>query len=92
MKTTPLTPNNDIAIKVRGMIVDLLGLQGLPIEDNTEFYNDLGVDSLDFIELMVSVEKEFNLTIEDTQYDKLKTVGALVNYVAVNAHGVADMV
>ncbi|HEY9004272.1 MAG TPA: acyl carrier protein [Mucilaginibacter sp.] len=73
---------NDITLKIHQFIEDKLGVDKSAIKDSASFYNDLDVDSLDFCELIVDVEKEFNIQIPDDVFDKLKTVGSLVNYVA----------
>ena len=77
---------NDITLKIHQFIEDKLGIESSAIKDSASFYNDLSVDSLDFCELIVDVEKEFNIQIPDDVFDKLKTVGALVNYVARAKH------
>ena len=77
---------NDITLKIHRFIEDKLGIESSAIKDSASFYNDLSVDSLDFCELIVDVEKEFNIQIPDDIFDKLKTVGSLVNYVAKATH------
>ena len=77
---------NDITLKIYQFIEDKLGVERTAIKDSASFYNDLNVDSLDFCELIVDVEKEFNIQIPDDVFDKLKTVGSLVNYVTRATH------
>src|SRR5690349_11054066 len=77
---------NDITLKIYQFIEDKLGVERSAIKDSASFYNDLSVDSLDFCELIVDVEKEFNVQIPDDVFDKLKTVGSLVNYIARATH------
>jgi acyl carrier protein len=77
---------NDITLKIHQFIEDKLGIERTAIKDSASFYNDLNVDSLDFCELIVDVEKEFHVQIPDDVFDKLKTVGSLVNYVARATH------
>lgn len=77
---------NDITLKIYQFIEDKLGVERSAIKDSASFYNDLDVDSLDFCELIVDVEKEFDIQIPDDTYEKLKTVGSLVNYVARAKH------
>ena len=72
---------NKINIKVKQIIIDRLGVDDDMVKPDANFYDDLGVDSLDFCELIVSIEKEFNIIIEDDLYPKLRSVGALVKYV-----------
>ena len=45
----------------------------------------LGVDSLDTVELIMELEKEFNITIPDDQAEKIATVGDAIAYVEANA-------
>lgn len=73
---------NNISVRIYQLIEDKLGVERPAIKDSASFYNDLDVDSLDFCELIVDVEKEFDIQIPDDTYEKLNTVGTLVNYVA----------
>ena len=45
----------------------------------------LGADSLDTVELIMELEKEFNITIPDDQAEKIVTVGDAISYVEANA-------
>ena len=71
----------DIATKVKGILIEKLGLEESVITDQASFSNDLGVDSLDKIETFVELEKEFSIRIPDEDAEKLTTVGALINYI-----------
>jgi acyl carrier protein len=71
----------DIATKVKGILIEKLGLDESTITDQASFSNDLGVDSLDKIETFVELEKEFRIRIPDEDAEKLTTVGALINYI-----------
>lgn len=73
---------NEITSKLRQFIEDKLGVEESTITDSASFYNDLDVDSLDFCELIVDIEKAFDIVIPDDDYDKLRTVGALEKYVS----------
>jgi len=74
--------NSAIDIKIRQLIKDKLGKDESQIIDEASFRDDLEVDSLDFTELIVGVEKEFKIAIPDDMYERLKTVGALKILVA----------
>ena len=76
---------NDITLKIHQFIKDKLDVDESAITNSASFYDDLDVDSLDFCELIVDIEKEFEISIPDDMYEKFKTVGALVNYVAKKA-------
>jgi acyl carrier protein len=67
--------------KVVHIIVDKLGIDQDKLRYDASFADDLGVDSLDVLELLVTIEKEFQLTIPDEEAEKIKTVGQLIDYV-----------
>ncbi|WP_160713242.1 acyl carrier protein [Chitinophaga solisilvae] len=50
------------------------------IKPEASFVDDLGMDDLDFIEMIMAVEKEFGLEIPDEDAEKFKTVGDLIKY------------
>jgi acyl carrier protein len=56
------------------------------INSETKFLEDLGVDSLSFIELIVEVEKEFGITIIPDDIEDIQTVGEMAQY--INKKGV----
>lgn len=51
------------------------------ITEASSFQNDLGLDSLDVVEVVMEVEHEFNIQIPDHEADSLKTVGQTVDYI-----------
>ncbi len=67
--------------KVRKIVADKLGVQEAKIEETSAFVNDLGADSLDVVEFVMEVEKEFDITIPDEEAAKLTTVGDAVKYI-----------
>ena len=71
----------DVAQKVKQIIINKLGVEETQITDSASFTNDLGADSLDTVELVMEFEKSFNLTIPDEDAEKISTVGDAVNYV-----------
>lgn len=54
------------------------------ISSDTQFHKDLGLDSLDTVELLVAIEEEFDIEIPDKVADDLRSVGETVNYIASN--------
>ena len=72
---------NETEIKIHHVIKEKLGVDESLISNEALFYEDLGVDSLDFCEMIVSIEKELKVQIPDDDFGRIKTVGALVNYV-----------
>ena len=76
---------SDIQNRVKAIIVDKLGVDESEVTPNATFTNDLGADSLDTVELIMELEKEFNITIQDDQAEKITTVGDAIAYVEANA-------
>lgn len=70
----------DIKQKVTEIIVKKLGVEESQVTDEANFTKDLGADSLDTVELIMEFEKEFNLTIEDNEAEKILSVGDVVRY------------
>lgn len=69
---------SDIRTKVVDIIVNKLGVEQSQVTDEASFTLDLGADSLDTVELIMEFEKGFDLTIEDSDSEKIKTVGDVV--------------
>lgn len=70
----------DLKSKVVEIIVKKLGVEESQITDDASFTKDLGADSLDTVELIMEFEKEFDITIEDSDAEKIQTVGQVVAY------------
>ncbi len=66
--------------KVKDIIVKKLGVEESQVTDEASFTKDLGADSLDTVELIMEFEKEFNVTIEDSEAEKIQTVGNVVAF------------
>ncbi len=76
-----MKPMNATVPKLIQIIVDKLGVEPNQLSNKTCFSDDLGADSLDVYELILSVEKEFKLKVGEDDIEKLTTVGALIDYV-----------
>ncbi|MEO6850533.1 MAG: acyl carrier protein [Mucilaginibacter sp.] len=77
---------NDIEVKIHQILENKLGVDKAVIRDEATFDNDLAIDSLDFCEVIVDIEKAFDISIPDEAYTKLKTVGSLVQFVTRECH------
>ena len=51
---------------------------------DTDLQDDLGADSLDVVDLLMSIEDEFEIEIPDEEIENIRTVGDLVNYIESN--------
>lgn len=67
--------------QIINILADKLGYEKSEINENQNFINDLGTDSLDIVEIIIEVEKKFGLKIEDEEVDEIKTVGDLIQKV-----------
>lgn len=75
---------SDIKSKVVSIIVDKLGVDESEVTETASFTNDLGADSLDTVELIMELEKEFNISIPDDHAENISTVGEAIKYVNEN--------
>ena len=73
--------SNDLNAKITAIIVDKLGVDEDDITNEASFTNDLGADSLDTVELIMELEKEFDITIPDEDAENIATVGDAISYV-----------
>ncbi len=73
--------SNDVEAKVKGIIVDKLGVDEADVVDAANFTNDLGADSLDTVELIMEFEKQFDISIPDEDAENIATVGDAVSYI-----------
>lgn len=72
---------SDVTTKVKAIIVDKLGVDESEVTDEASFTNDLGADSLDTVELIMELEKEFDIQIPDDEAEKIATVGDAIFFV-----------
>ena len=70
--------------KVKEIIVDQLGVDEDQVTLEASFIEDLGADSLDIVELIMSMEDEFGVDIPDTDAEKISTVKDAVDYITDN--------
>jgi acyl carrier protein len=67
--------------KVRGIVVELLGVNPEDIKPESRFREDLDADSLDLVELIMRFEEEFGGEISDEDAQKITTFGQAVSYI-----------
>ena len=70
--------------KVKGIIVEQLGVAEASVTMEASFIDDLGADSLDIVELVMALEEEFDMEIPDEDAEKVVTVGDVVDYIKEN--------
>jgi acyl carrier protein len=77
-----VTINREEALeRVRGILVEQLGVDEEQVTEDASFQGDLDADSLDLVELIMELEDQFGLKISDEDAQKIATVGEAVDYV-----------
>ena len=66
--------------KVRAILAEQLDLDENSIEMDSAIVDDLGADSLDIVDLVMSLEDEFDAEIPDEAIENMKTVGDVVHF------------
>jgi acyl carrier protein len=73
-----------VADKVRKIISEKLSVDLEEVVPEASFVDDLGADSLDLVELIMSMEEEFDIEISDEKAEQLVTVKDAIDYVTAN--------
>jgi len=71
----------EIAQKVQDIIAQNLDVDKNAVVPTASFINDLNADSLDIVELVMGIEKEFDIEIPDDEAEKIRTVQDAVDYI-----------
>jgi acyl carrier protein len=71
----------EIQITVTNILVDKLGITRSEVTPEASFIKDLGIDSLDYAELVMEFEQNFNIRIPDTDAEKLSNITQAVKYI-----------
>lgn len=70
----------EIASRFRSVLVDQLGVPESQCVESADLVGDLGMDSLDGVEVVMAVEQEFGIDIPDEDADRIVTVGTAIRY------------
>ncbi len=71
--------------KVAGLLAEQLDVSMDDLSADTRIVDDLGADSIDVVDMLMTLEDEFNIQIPDEQIESLKTIGDVVDYIQNNA-------
>ena len=67
--------------RLRDLIANALRVNPADVKPAASFIDDLGADSLDIVELVMAIEKEFGIEIPDEDAEKIATVQDAINYI-----------
>lgn len=71
--------------KVKAILAEQFDVDEDKISEDTDLQEDLSADSLDVVDLLMSIEDEFEIEVPDDEIENLTTVGAIVNYIEANS-------
>ncbi|MHB1136053.1 MAG: acyl carrier protein, partial [Coriobacteriia bacterium] len=72
--------HEEIFAKVKDVIIDQLSVDDGDVSLEASFFDDLGADSLDIVELVMALEDSFGVSIPDEEAESIKTVGDAVEF------------
>ena len=70
--------------KIKSILAEQLGADEAEMTMDTNIAKDLGADSLDVVELLMSIEDEFEVEIPDEEIENIRTIGELTEYIQNN--------
>ncbi len=76
--------NDELVQKVKDLIAESLGVKKSDVVPSASFIDDLNADSLDIVELVMTIEKEFDIEIPDDEAEKIRTVQDAVDYIVAH--------
>ena len=78
-----ITRRNDYGFRKK-ILSEQFSVEEDSITANTNIAEDLGADSLDVVDILMSIEDEFEIEVPDEEIENIRTVGELVNYIKNN--------
>ena len=82
-------PVEEVSQKVKKVIAEQLGKGEEEIKEEASFLGDLGADSLDIVEMIMTLEEEFDTEISDEEAEKIQTVQQAVDYIVARLQDAA---
>lgn len=71
----------EILVKLKPIVAEQLGVDEADVKEDASFTEDLNADSLDLVEMIMSLEEQFNIKISDEDAEKITTVNEAVDYI-----------
>lgn len=76
--------NEALVQRVKNVIAEALGVKPTEVVPTASFIDDLNADSLDIVELVMMIEREFDIEIPDDEAEKIRTVQDAVDYIVAH--------
>ena len=73
--------NNDIFEKLKAIAVNDIGIDADKVKPESDIIKELGLDSLDIVDMLMKVEETFGVTIDDSDVVEMKTVADVVHFI-----------
>ena len=75
---------DDISERIKKIVTEHLDVDVDKVTDKAGFIDDLGADSLEIVEIVMSLEEEFDVEIQDDMAESIQTVGDAIKFVKEN--------
>ena len=78
-------PDSDLADRIRTIVSEQFGVNMAEVTPDSNILDDLGADSLDVVELVMTLEDEFDIEVPDEAAEAIRTIADVERYVAEHA-------
>ena len=75
-------PDSDLAERIRTIVSEQFGVNMAEVTPDSNILDDLGADSLDVVELVMTLEDEFDIEVSDEAAESIRTIADVERYVA----------
>ena len=77
--------SNDLSERIKTIVADQLGVEIGEVTKDASILDDLGADSLDVVELVMTLEEAFNIEVPDEAVEEMRTIGDVHRFVESHA-------
>ena len=75
---------NDLSDRIQSIVTEQLGVEPAEVTKDASILDDLGADSLDVVELVMTLEEVFNIEVPDDVVEEMRTIGDIQRFVESN--------
>jgi acyl carrier protein len=76
---------NDLSDRIHSIVADQLGVELAEVTKDASILDDLGADSLDVVELVMTLEEVFDIEVPDDAVEEMRTIGDVQRFVESHA-------